>query len=272
MTDLAVAARASSGAPGRRRRWLPATAGMRTLSYVLLLVGWQLASLGLSKTILPGPVLVGERMVDIVTSGDLLQHFSTTLQRALISLAILYVLGAAIGILMGLSPWWEAFFRSWVTLILSLPGIIVVLMVLLAFGLHPAGPIVAIVLVNFAFVTVQVWEGVKALPRDLSDMAAAFGVGRARVIRHVVVPALAPFLFTALSYGFALTWKITMLTELFGSSNGVGYMFRLNFALFSVSGLLAWAFWSFGLFLFLERVILQRQSDRFFRWRSASFR
>ena len=84
--------------------------------------------------------------------------------------------------------------------------------------------------------------------------------------------ALAPFLFTALTYAFALSWKITMLAELFGSTKGMGYMFRLSFNLFSVTSLLAWAVWSFVLFMLLERGVLHRMELHFFRWRTESYR
>jgi NitT/TauT family transport system permease protein len=262
---------ATSAGKERSRRRKLLVVGLHLLSYATIIAVWQYFAATSDRNILPTPRAVLDRMIAIADSGELWFHFSSTVERALISLAILYVLGTVIGIAMGLSDWWEAFFRSWVTLILSLPGIVVVLSILLVMGLHPLGPILAIVTVNFPFVTVQVWEGVRSLPRDLVDMATAFGVSRTAVLRHVVIPALAPFLFTALSYGFALTWKITMLTELFGSSSGVGYMFRLNFGLFSVEGLLAWAIWSFALFLFLEW-LLRVQAKRFFRWRQESFR
>jgi hypothetical protein len=42
---------------------------------------------------------------------------------------------------------------------------------------------------------------------------------------------------------------------------------RREFQLFSMSGLLAWILLFFAFALFLERVVLQRQIDRFFRWR-----
>jgi NitT/TauT family transport system permease protein len=260
-----------SGAKARTRRRRLAVFALHLLGYATIIVIWRYAASISERNILPAPGDVLDKMIAIAEGGELWFHFSSTVERAMISLAVLYVLGAAIGILMGLSDWWEAFFRSWVTLILSLPGIVVILTILLVMGLHPLGPLVAIVLVNFPFVTVQVWEGVRSLPRELTDMATAFNVPRWQILRHVVIPALAPFLFTALTYGFALTWKITMLTELFGSSSGVGYMFRLNFGLFSVSGLLAWALWSFALFLFLEW-LLRLQAKRFFRWRQESFR
>jgi len=243
----------------------------RLAGYVSVVVVWQgLSTFLVNPAILPPPLKIAARMVEIARN-ELLTHFSATLLKAVISLVILYVLGAVVGILMGVSPWAEAFFRNWVTLMMSLPGILIVLVVILVFGLNTVGPIVAVVLVVFPFVTVNLWEGVKAVPHDLVEMARAFGASRRKILRHVVLPALAPFMFTALTYAFALTWKIAMLTELFGSTSGMGYMFRLSFALFSVTSLLAWAMWSFLLFMFLERVILQRQIARFFRWRTGTY-
>ncbi len=125
----------------------------------------------------------------------------------------------------------------------------------------------AIVVTSFPFVTVNVAEGVKALPKDLFDMASAFRVGGGRRLRHVVLPFLAPYLFTALRYGFSIAWKIATLTELFGSSTGIGFMMRREFQLFNMTGMLAWIFFFFAFALLLEKVLLQRGMKRFFRWR-----
>jgi NitT/TauT family transport system permease protein len=193
------------------------------------------------------------------------------MQRTFIALPIVFVLGAAVGTVMGLSKWWESFFRDIVTMLLSLPGLILVLIFVLIFGLNPIGPILAIVLTNFGFVSIQVWEGVKALPSDLVDMAAAFDVSRKRLLRHIVLPALAPYLFTAFTYAFTLTWKLAMLSELFGGNAGVGYRMRIEFWEFSVSGVLAWALMLFAILLAVERLLLSRIERAVFRWRTASF-
>lgn len=262
----AVAPKAS--APTPQKVWAARAAGYATA----LGFWWVLSTYVVNPVTLPPPQAVLGRMVELAAGGQLVTHFTATLTTATISLALLFVLGAGIGILMGVNAWFEAAFRNWLTMMMSIPGILVVLIVLLVMGLNPVGPIVAVVLTNFAFVTVNVWEGVSAIPTELTDMARAFGVSRRRILTGVVVPALAPFLFTALTYAFALSWKITMLAELFGSTKGMGYMFRLSFNLFSVTSLLAWALWSFVLFMFLERGVLHRMELRFFRWRTESYR
>lgn len=253
-------------------RKLPSTLPWRILGYVLFLGAWQYTSTFLvASHILPSPVNIVLEMAEIVTGGDFAVHFGATLQRLVISLPLVLLIGTVVGLAMGLSWWWEAFFRDLVSILLSIPGLTLVLIFILVFGLSPLGPIVAIVVTNFAFVTVQVWEGVKALPKDLTDMASGFRVGRARVLRHIVIPALAPYLFTAGTYAFTLTWKLAMLSELFGSSRGVGVMMRLAFWEFNVTGVVAWALLLFVFALAIERLVLQRLSNRFFRWRMASF-
>ena len=61
------------------------------------------------------------------------------------------------------------------------------------FGFSAIGPIWAIVTSSFPFVTVNVAEGVKAVPKDLVDMARAFEVASRRTATSVC-PFLAPYL------------------------------------------------------------------------------
>ena len=271
-TPVTPTATPTTGTRGPSTRRPPALWAYRLAGYVLLLGGWQLlATYVFASPLVPGPYKIALNIRDIAVSGDLAEHGSATLIRVAISMGFVFVIGGAIGILMGASRWWEAFFRDFVSLLISIPGLVFVLIFLIIFGFSPVGPIVAIVVTNFAFVTVQVWEGVRAIPTDVVDMSTSFRVPRARVVRSVYIPALAPFLFTALTYSFALTWKLTMLTELFGAQEGVGFMMRVEFSRFSVTGMLAWALTFFIFALLLERLVFQRLSRRFFRWRQGAF-
>jgi NitT/TauT family transport system permease protein len=113
--------------------------------------------------------------------------------------------------------------------------------------------------------------GVKAIPRDLLDMAKSYGVDGGARVRHIILPAIAPFLFTAVRFGFAIAWKITALTELFGGREGVGIQIRVKFELFNIAGVLAWSFFLIGFALIMERLVLQLLERRFFRWRAQAF-
>lgn len=245
-----------------RSRWIP-----RIAAYVIFLALWTWASGRIiAAPLLPSPLAILREMGEIIDSGLFLTHFGATLQKIAIGYSIAFVLGTVIGIAMR-RRWWDGFFRDWVVLMLTTPGLIFALVAAMIFGFSPLGPIVAIVAASFPFVTVNVAEGVKALPKDLNDMASAFRVGESRSLRHVVIPFLAPYLFTAARYAFSIAWKIATLTELFGSSTGIGFMMRREFQLFNMTGMLSWIFFFFAFALLLEKGLLQPGMRRFFRWR-----
>lgn len=240
--------------------------------YVAFLGIWQLlATYVFEPFILPGPYRILTEMWEILTAGDFWENFWATLEHLLIGFVLAFTIGTTIGIAMGRSPYWDGFFRDYVMLTLTTPGLVFALICVMIFGLAIWAPIVAIVLTSFPHVTVNVVEGVRAIPSDLNDMATAYGVDRRTRLRNIVIPAIAPFLFTAVRYGFAISWKITALTELFGGDAGVGRQMRVEFQLFNVTGVLAWAFFLIGFALLMERVVLQRLERRFFRWRPKSF-
>jgi NitT/TauT family transport system permease protein len=244
----------------------------RLAGYVLFIGVWQLLStFYFEPFMLPSPVEVVREMWEIVRSGDFWVNVWATIKHLLIGFSIAFVLGTTVGIMMGRSPYWDGFFRDYVMLTLTTPGLVFALIAVMIFGLSTFGPIVAIVLTSLPHVTVNVVEGVRAIPKDLTDMAAAFGVSQRTRVRSIILPAVAPFLFTAARYGFAIAWKITALTELFGGADGVGIQIKVQFQFYNIAGVLAWAFFLVAFSLITERLVLQRIEDRFFRWRPKAF-
>lgn len=242
-------------------RWVPRIAG-----YLAFLGIWTWASGTLVEAfLLPSPLTILQTMGGIITSGEFMTHFGSTMRKIAIGYSISFSLGATIGIAMR-RPWLDAFFRDWVMAALTMPGLVFALVAAMIFGFSPLGPIVAIVVTSLPFVVVNVAEGAKSIPTDLVAMAASFDVEQRRRTRHIVIPYLAPYLFTALRYGFSIAWKIATLTEVFGASQGIGFMMRREFQTFSMAGMLSWIFFFVAFALFLE-VLLQRGIQRFFRWR-----
>jgi NitT/TauT family transport system permease protein len=243
----------------------------RIAGYVLFIGAWAFVSTLTEPYILPSPLAVLREMGEAVGRDDFWINVFATLRNLAIGFTLAFLIGTTIGVAMGRSAYWDGFFRDYVMLTLTTPGLVFALVSVMIFGLLGIGPIVAIVLTSFAHVTVNVVEGVRAIPRDLMDMATAYGVDRRTRIRDIVLPAVAPFLFTAIRYGFAIAWKITALTELFGQTDGVGIQIRVEFLFFDIAGVLAWAFFLVGFALVMERLVLQRLERRFFRWRPKAF-
>jgi NitT/TauT family transport system permease protein len=98
-------------------------------------------------------------------------------------------------------------------------------------------------------------------------MAEVYRFGRRRTLRHVILPQLAPFFFAAVRSGLALVWKIVLVVELLGRSNGVGYEINVAFQLFDVSLILAYAIAFIVVVQVIEVGILQPLEARAEQWR-----
>jgi NitT/TauT family transport system permease protein len=83
----------------------------------------------------------------------------------------------------------------------------------------------------------------------------------------VVLPQLYPFMAASARSGLALIWKIVLVAELLGRSDGIGFQLNLFFQLFDVAGILAYAFAFIIVVQILEVGVLQPIERRVNRWR-----
>jgi NitT/TauT family transport system permease protein len=245
-----------------RRKWFWRIAG-----YVVILGLWEFVSTQIfDPRIVPGPSAIVTVFPDLWNSGRFGQSYAATLTRIGVGFGLSFAFGVLLGITTQIS-WIAGFFKDAQTISLVSPGLVWALTGLVIWGFEPQGWIFAIFLTTFALVSVNIAEGIRALPKDLMDMSRAFGVTTWRRQREVVIPSLAPFIFTALRFGFSIAWKVTVLTEVFSSNAGIGFEMRVASQLFRMDEFFAWALSFFVFALFLEKLILQRYERRFFRWR-----
>jgi ABC-type nitrate/sulfonate/bicarbonate transport system permease component len=244
----------------------------RLLFPVAVLALWQLGYLLIASQILPSPAEVlnfmwDEIRLDTLSRHTLYQSFAISLGRLVIGFSIAMVVGTAIGLLMGLSKPVEYFLYDTVVVVLAIPSLVWGLMTGLLLGFGNKAPIVTVIAVGIPFVILNVLEGVKNSPKELSDMARSFNVPRRRVVRHVLIPSLLPFLFAALRYGFANGWKGLVLAEVFAASNGAGWTIRYWYDAHRGQGVIGYALFFVLFALFIERGVFERMSRRVFRWR-----
>jgi ABC-type nitrate/sulfonate/bicarbonate transport system permease component len=250
----------------------------RLLFPVVCIVFWMLAIKAVTTIwpfavdVLPTPLQVVNFMwkeitLETVAPHNLYETFAISLQRLAIGMVIAMILGTIIGIAMGLSRAFDAFLNDWVVAILAMPNLAWALFCSLAFGFGDTGPIITVVLTGIPFVIMNVREGVKNTPADLFDMARAFDVPRQRVIRHVLIPSLLPFLFAAARYCFALGWKGLVVAEVFGGMDGAGWTIKFWYDAHRAYGVIGYALFFVIFALIFEKFMFDQLSKRLFKWR-----
>jgi len=274
---MASFSRAVSGEekrPGVRIRAMATHAGgkkgrliVAALSLLVLLALWALAAWIAQSRHFPSPAAVGAAIAAGIKSGELPYHTGITLARVAASFALAFAIGSPIGIVLGRFPKLDLFFDSWLILFLNLPALIIIILCFVWLGQNEAAAITAVALNKIPNVAVILREGTQAMQRDYDEMATVYGFGWWTRLRHVHLPQLAPYFAVAARSGLAIVWKIVLIVELLGLSNGVGFKLNLYFQLFDVTGILAYALSFIAVIFVIEAVLLRPWQTAANRWR-----
>lgn len=232
-----------------------------------LLAAWEVGAWMAGSRLFPPPSTVFQTILRELESGSLLTHISATLARVVVSFFLAMIVGSVIGLLLGRMQSVDRFFDSWLIFFLNLPALVVIILCYVWFGLTELAAITAVAINKIPNVAVTMREGARSLSKDLSEMAAIYRFGWWKTLRHVTLPQLAPFFAASARGGLALVWKIVLVVELLGRSEGVGHQLNVAFQLFDVSMILAYAIAFIIIVQIIELAILQPIEARVGRWR-----
>lgn len=238
------------------------------LSLVGMLVLWTVASqLTDRPQTLPAPWQVAARMGHLAATGELWFNAAMTLMRVACSFALAMAVGLAIGLMMGRSRLADNWLNPGIIILLNVPALVLIVLCYIWIGLNETAAIIAVALNKIPVVAVMIREGARAMRPDLDDMAQSFGMPSAARLRHIVLPQLAPQIAAAARAGISLIWKIVLVVEFLGRSNGVGFKIHLLFSSFDVTGVLAWALAFVAVMLAIDLFVLRPWERHANRWR-----
>ena len=132
------------------------------------------------------------------------------------------------------------FFDSWNILFLNIPALVLIILSYIWFGLTEVAAIIAVSLNKIPNVIVTIREGAKSIDRSLLQVAYIYKVSKIKKFFVFYVPQLFPYIIAAARGGIALIWKIVLVVELLGRSNGVGFKIHEFFQFFDIKSILAY--------------------------------
>ncbi|MEO3415136.1 ABC transporter permease [Roseovarius sp. CAU 1744] len=240
------------------------------LSLFALFALWIIAAaLTGDAQVLPSPLALGAPFLQELRSGALPYHLGQTLIRVIWAFVLAMSLGLMLGLLMGRFARINRWLDPWLVVFLNLPALVLIVLCYLWIGLNEAAAIIAVTLNKVPNVTTVIREGARALDPDLDALARVYRMPRLARLRHITLPQLAPFVAAAARSGIAVIWKIVLVVEFLGRSDGIGFQIHLYFQLFDVGMVLIYALSFIAVMLAAEWLILQPWERRVRRWRAA---
>lgn len=239
----------------------------RVIVLIGFVLGWQILAWWLQSRYLPTPSAVLVTLWEQLLSGDLLRHLTATLGRVLASFSLAMLIGVGLGILMGSRARWNEWLDTLIIIGLNIPALVTIILCYIWLGLGETAAILAVALNKIPMVVVTLREGARAIDKDLLQVAQVYRLSALQRFWKVYWPQLYPYLFAAARNGLALIWKIVLVVELLGRSNGIGFQLGNYFHYFDIKGILAYTFAFVTLILILEAVFLRPLEKRLNRWR-----
>lgn len=232
----------------------------RYLLPLLLLMFWQWSATLLNSAEYPTPVQVYNAFVFELFNEQMLSHLGITLWRVFLSFVISMVLGMVFGIMMGRFANLNELSDPLLILALNIPALVTILLCYLGIGLVETAAVTAVALNKIPTVVAMIREGARVVDDDLMDVAKVFRLSSATRFFNVFLPQLYPYIMASARTGLSLIWKIVLVVELLGRSNGVGFKLHTLFQFFDIAGILAYTF-AFVTVIFLLEALIFRPLD-----------
>ena len=240
----------------------------RILPLLLALCAWQALAIAVQSKTLPPPSAVLAVLWQELRNGDLLLHLGMTLGRVAISFGAAMLIGVALGILMGNSNNWDRLLDAFLILALNIPALVTIILCYIWFGLSETAAVIAVTVNKIPMVAISLREGARAVDRKLLQVARVYRLSWRDTFFKVYLPQLTPYLFGSARNGLAIIWKIVLVVELLGRSNGVGFQIGNYFHFFDITGILAYTL-AFSLVIFgVEALVLRPLESHLNRWRA----
>ncbi len=192
---------------------------------VVAILGWWAMSRALPANILPSPAAVAAELWDFFADPRYLGHTAASVARVLFSVAAALLIGGLLALWPARQPWAHGIVHGRIKPFLnSFPSIGWAILAVIWFRVSDFTAIFVQVAILVPFCLINISEGLKALDREALEMARSFTRSRARIFAKVTLPLLLPYIAGALRIAYGVAWKIALVSELFGTGNGIGYL------------------------------------------------
>jgi NitT/TauT family transport system permease protein len=231
----------------------------------LLLAAMEITSRFVPDYIMPSPVAVWNAARELFFSDP--YHVAVTLVRLTISVAVAMITGVLIGLAMGMFPSVRPYLKAIVVIDTGIPALSWMLIAVFWFKNPEARIFFILLVILLPFYALNVYEGVRALPKELVDMIESFRPSRWQVLRYLILPHIVAYIFltTRSVIGYAI--RMVIFAELVASAVGIGARMNLAQSTFRIDQVLAWTFFLVILNLLLQAFVSGLEKI-FLKWRA----
>ena len=237
------------------------------LEILIFIILWQSISILANTDVFPSVVDILRSFFNHLLNKDLIFHVSITLQRVFIAFIIAMIIGVFFGIIMGLFPKIDSLLDIFLIIGLNMPALVTIIICYIWFGLTDFSAILAVIINKVPIIIVNIREGIKSMDKKYLDLAKIYEIPKKDIIRKIYLPQIYPYIMATTRLTISLVWKIVLVVELLGRSDGVGFQIALFFQDFDITSIFAYSFAFIFIVILIEKILLNPLEIKMRRWR-----
>jgi NitT/TauT family transport system permease protein len=229
---------------------------------------WWYASRNTPYFVFPGPAKVFTAIGDLLQSTTFRHDVGATMSRVFSGFLIAALTGTIAGLVLGSNRRLADFFEPVLAILNTISSAIWAIFAIIWFGISDATTVFVVFMTAFPLVLTNVWQGTTAVDRQYVDLARSFRMSQAQILMKIYLPTILPYFFSGARLAFGFGWRVSLVAETLGSSDGIGYRLRQAADLVQSDKVFAWTLLLVALMLLLEAGILKPLERALFRWKS----
>ncbi len=236
---------------------------------VVLIIGlWEAAwqAQMISPLFFSGPTAVAKQLVYAWTRGNLKADLVYSGTNFLLGFGAAVIAGVVVGILVGWYKTLRLLLNPTLTALYATPRVAMIPLILIWFGIGMWSKVFIVFISAFFPILVNTIGGMRAIDRDLLRAARSFCASDWQIFNTVAIPGSVPFILTGIRQGVALGLIGVVVGEMFGGSQGIGFMVAYGGQTFSTDTLFVGVVIIAAAGIVLTS-IAERLERRFSQWR-----
>ena len=176
-----------------------------------------------SPLLFPSLAKIGNELMLFFTRAEMLTEALVSLERALGGFALAAVVGILLGIVMGRSRFVAALLDPLFSGTYAVPKLALFPIFIFVFGIGSLSKVALVFLECLYPIVIMTCAGARDVQEKLLWSARNMGASRAAILRRVVIPATAPFIFAGFRVAAPVAMIVVVITEMVASADGLGY-------------------------------------------------
>ncbi len=189
--------------------------GYHLLGVTVALAAWELLGRAIGIDLFAPPSVVAGEYLELLRGGQMLRELAGSLRQMLVGYGLACVVGLPVGVAMGRSRVADALLHPWLSMFVVTSVAALVPLFILIFGTGFWFRASIVFVASIWYVMLTIYHGARGIDPRFVDVGRAFGASRWRGFHAVLLPALYPYVITAMRIGLVHAIRAMIVAEMF---------------------------------------------------------